>query len=161
MQSFWSESGVAGGVLLGGAAGLTTSGAKDATTPRIPLAGPTENWKTFVNAEKQIQLEAGASQRVDQVINETLSGKKNFTSSMTLTTDEALSAGQKYLGPGYKEIGKPGSGVFHSADGTKEFRIDSGSISGAHAPEVPHVHFGVKDPVTGIYISNNHVPYVG
>ena len=134
-------------------------GPKAAATPRTPLAGPTENWKTFVNAEKQIQLEAGAGQRVDQVINETLSGKKNFTSSMTLTTDEALSAGQKYLGPEYREIGKPGSGVFHSADGIKEFRIDSGSISGAHAPGVPHVHFGVKDPVTGKYISNNHVPY--
>jgi len=134
-------------------------GTKATATPRTPLAGPTENWKTFVTAEKQIQLEAGAGQRVDQVINETLSGKKNFTSSMTLTTDEALSAGQKYLGPEYREIGKPGSGVFHSADGTREFRIDSGSISGAHAPGVPHVHFGVKDPVTGKYISNNHVPY--
>lgn len=135
------------------------SGAKATTTQRTPLTGPTENWKSFVNAEKQIQLEAGAAQRVDQVISETLSGKKNFTSSMTLTTDEALSAGQKYLGPGYREIGRPGSGVFHSADGTKEFRIDSGSISGAHAPGVPHVHFGVKDPVTGKYVSNNHVPY--
>nr|WP_246356625.1 hemagglutinin repeat-containing protein [Pseudomonas gingeri] len=134
-------------------------GTKATDISRTPLAGPTNNWKTFVNAEKQIQLEAGAGQRVDQVINETLSGKKNFTSSMTLTTDEALSAGQKYLGSGYREIGKPGSGVFHSADGTKEFRIDSGSISGAHAPGVPHVHFGVKDPVTGKYISNNHVPY--
>lgn len=106
-----------------------------------------------------LKLEAGAAQRVDQVINETLSGKKNFTSSMTLTTDEALSAGQKYLGPGYREIGRLGSGVFHSADGTKEFRIDLGYISGAHAPGVPHVHFGVKDPVTGKYVSNNHVPY--
>jgi filamentous hemagglutinin len=74
---------------------------------------------------------------VDQVISETLSGKKNFTSSTTLTTDEALAAGQKYLGSGYKEIVKPGSGVFHSADGIKEFRIDSGSISDAHAPGVP------------------------
>lgn len=83
-----------------------------------------------------LKLEAGAAQRVDQVINETLSGKKNFTSSMTLTTDEALSAGQKYLGPGYREIGRLGSGVFHSADGTKEFRIDLGYISGAHAPGV-------------------------
>ncbi|WP_347929282.1 hypothetical protein [Pseudomonas helvetica] len=137
----------------------TADGAKPTTTPRIPLAGPTENWKIFVNAENQIQLDAGAIQRVDQVINETLSGKKNFTSSMTLTTDEALSAGQKYLGSQYREIGKPGSGVFHSADGTKEFRIDSGSLSGAHAPGIPHVHFGVKDPMTGSYISNNHVPY--
>jgi len=127
---------------------------------KTPLSGPTENWQKFLQAEKQIQLDASSSRKVDQVIGETLSGKKNFTSSTTLTTDEALAAGQKYLGSGYKEIGKPGSGVFHSADGTKEFRIDSGSISGAHAPGVPHVHFGVKDTMTGKYISNNHVPYL-
>ena len=72
----------------------------------------------------------------------------------------SLAAGQKYLGSGYKEIGKPGSGVFHSADGAREFRIDRGSLNGAHAPGVPHVHFGVKDPETGKYISNNHVPYL-
>lgn len=42
---------------------------------------------------------------------------------MTLTIDEALSAGQEYLGPGYREIGKPSSGVFHCADGTKEFEL--------------------------------------
>lgn len=88
-----------------------------------------------------------------------MSGKKNFTSSTTLTTDEALAAGLKFLGPGYKESGKPGSGVYHSADGTKEFRIDSASIDGAHAPGVPHVHFGDKNPENGKYISNNHVPY--
>ncbi|WP_183140335.1 VENN motif pre-toxin domain-containing protein, partial [Pseudomonas syringae group genomosp. 3] len=164
-QALLNGLGLFGAVYDGAAVGVRvgqvdgTVGPKATATPRTPLAGPTENWKTFVNAEKQIQLEAGAGQRVDQVINETLSGKKNFTSSMTLTTDEALSAGQKYLGPEYREIGKPGSGVFHSADGTKEFRIDSGSISGAHAPGVPHVHFGIKDPVTGKYISNNHVPY--
>jgi len=49
---------------------------------------------------------------VDQVINETLSGKKNFTSAMTLTTDEALSAGQKYLGPEYRETVSPPLGCF-------------------------------------------------
>lgn len=97
--------------------------------------------------------------KIDGVINETISGKKNFTSSTTLTTNEALNAGLKFLGPNYTEIGKPGSGVYHSADGTREFRIDSGSIGGAHPPGVPHVHFGVKNPETGKYISNNHVPY--
>lgn len=45
-------------------------GSKATASPRTPLGGPTENWKTFVNAEKQIQLEAGAEQRVDQVIND-------------------------------------------------------------------------------------------
>ncbi|MFG1172497.1 VENN motif pre-toxin domain-containing protein [Erwiniaceae bacterium CAU 1747] len=106
-----------------------------------------------------IYLSENSNSKIDTVINETLSGKKNFTSSITLSSDEALAAGLKFLGTGYKEIGKPGSGVYHSADGTKEFRIDSGSIGGAHAPGVPHVHFGVKNPTTGKYISNNHVPY--
>ncbi|MCG7399093.1 VENN motif pre-toxin domain-containing protein [Pantoea sp. ACRSC] len=106
-----------------------------------------------------VYLSENSNSKIDGVINETLSGKKNFTSSITLTSDEALAAGLKFLGAGYKEIGKPGSGVYHSADGTKEFRIDSGSIGGAHAPGVPHVHFGVKNPETGKYISNNHVPY--
>ena len=106
-----------------------------------------------------VYLSENSNSKIDTVINETLSGKKNFTSSTALSSDEALAAGLKFLGTGYKEIGKPGSGVYHSADGTKEFRIDSGSIGGAHAPGVPHVHFGVKNPTTGKYISNNHVPY--
>lgn len=106
-----------------------------------------------------VYLSENSNSKIDTVINETLSGKKNFTSSTTLSSDEALAAGLKFLGTGYKEIGKPGSGVYHSADGTKEFRIDSGSIGGAHAPGIPHVHFGVKNPTTGKYISNNHVPY--
>ncbi|EPU8566677.1 hypothetical protein ACVZYT_004462, partial [Yersinia enterocolitica] len=106
-----------------------------------------------------VYLSESSNDKIDTIINETLLGKKNFTSSTTLTSDEALAAGLKFLGTGYKEIGKSGSGVYHSADGTKEFRIDSGSIGGAHAPGVPHVHFGVKNPETGKYISNNHVPY--
>jgi len=106
-----------------------------------------------------VYLSEKPSSKIDSIINETLSGKKNFTSSTILTSDEALAAGLKFLGTGYKEIGKSGSGVYHSADGTKEFRIDSGSISGAHLPGVPHVHFGMKNPETGKYISNNHVPY--
>ncbi|WP_231663626.1 hemagglutinin repeat-containing protein, partial [Ralstonia solanacearum] len=127
---------------------------------RTPLVGPTENWAKFVDAEQKILLDAASAQRVRTVINETISGKKNFTSSVTLTADEALAAGQQFLGPGYREIGKPGSGVFHSADGAREFRIDPGSLAGAHDPGVPHLHFGTKDPSTGKYISNNHVPYV-
>jgi len=47
---------------------------------------------------------------------------------MTLTTDEALSAGQKYLGPEYREIGKPGSGVFHRKKGTDLFIEKRGQI---------------------------------
>ncbi|MDF7675803.1 VENN motif pre-toxin domain-containing protein, partial [Neisseriaceae bacterium ESL0693] len=102
-----------------------------------------------------------STSNVDNVIKESLSGKKNFTSQSILTEDEALTAGEKFLGTNYKEIGKPGSGVYRSADGTREFRIDRGSLSGSHSPHVPHVHFSVINTETGKVISNNHVPIKG
>ncbi|WP_081943026.1 VENN motif pre-toxin domain-containing protein [Cedecea neteri] len=61
-----------------------------------------------------VYLSENSNNKIDSIINETLSGKKNFTSSTTLTSDEALAAGLKFFGAGYKEIGKSGSGVYHS-----------------------------------------------
>lgn len=118
------------------------------------------NWKSFIKNDKEIKIGKINPKKVEAVIKETLSGSNNFTSSMLLTSDEALSAGQKYLGTNYREVGKPGSGVFHSADGTREFRIYLGSLEGTHQPGIPHVHFAVKDLASGKYISNNHVPYI-
>jgi hypothetical protein len=69
-----------------------------------------------------------------------------------------LDTGTKFLGDNYKEIGKPGSGVFRSADGTKQFRIDNNSIQGNHAPDVPHVHFETYGSSSTKPITNNHVP---
>ncbi len=102
----------------------------------------------------------GAGNKVDDVIRETLSGKGNLTSKHTLNSDEALDAGLKHLGTGYKEIGKPGSGVFRSADGTKQFRIDNNSLSGNHAPNVPHVHLETYKPGARKPKTNNHIPLV-
>jgi YD repeat-containing protein len=97
---------------------------------------------------------------VDDVIAETLtSSQRNLTSSRTLTADEALEAGERFLGPAYREIGKPGSGVFRSADDLRQFRIDSGSISGAHPPDVPHVHLEVFKPSARKPSVNNHIPF--
>lgn len=99
--------------------------------------------------------------RVDLVINETLSAnKRNITSQHTLTADEALQAGQQFLGGYYTEIGKPGSGVFRSADGARQFRMDSGSLSGSHAPNKPHVHLEMYKPDSTKPIVNNHIPFV-
>ncbi len=80
-----------------------------------------------------------------------------ITSQYKLSASEALQTGEKFLGAGYREIGKPGRGVFRSADGLRQFRIDTGSITGSHAPGAPHVHLeafkiNAKDP----YI-NNHI----
>ena len=100
----------------------------------------------------------GLSCKVDSVIQETLNGRSNFLSAHKLDADEALKAGEKFLGPNYKEIGKPGSGVFLSSDGTRRFRIDNGSLEGGHPPFVSHVHLEVVVPGQKKAISNNHIP---
>jgi RHS repeat-associated protein len=55
-----------------------------------------------------------------------------------MTTEAALSAGEKWLGPEYREIGRANSGVFRSADDARQFRISTG---GDYARKGPHVHF--------------------
>ncbi len=100
------------------------------------------------------------SQNASDVINETFtSTQANITSSRTLTIDEALDAAEVFLGPGYTEIGR-GRGVYRSADGRRQFRIDDGSIGGKHPPNVPHAHFEIIPPGGGKPTINNHVPIV-
>jgi hypothetical protein len=100
------------------------------------------------------------SQSGSDVIAETYSGTGNITSSHTLTVDEALEAGEDFVGPGYTQIGLPDSGVFRSADGLRQFRMDNGSIQGRHSPHVPHVHFEILAPGGRSSSVNNHVPIV-
>jgi hypothetical protein len=95
---------------------------------------------------------------VDDVIAETNAGAKNLTSKYVLTADEALSAGMEWVGKGYTEIGQPGSGVFQSSNGLRRFRIDNGSLAGAHKPGVPHVHLETVSP-TNVVTTNNHIPF--
>ncbi|MGH8009757.1 MAG: polymorphic toxin-type HINT domain-containing protein, partial [Candidatus Binatia bacterium] len=97
---------------------------------------------------------------IGDVLAETVghSGKPNLTSTHNLSQDEALNAGIRRLGDGYSEIGKPGSGVFRSGDGLRQFRMDSGSITGGHAPQPGHVHFEIYGPGGRTPIVNNHVP---
>ncbi len=95
---------------------------------------------------------------VDDVIAETNAGRRNLTSAHTLTPDEALEAGEGWVGPGYREIGGSGSGVFRSADNARQFRMDNDSLSGAHAPDVPHVHLEKIGPDGRRINTNNHIP---
>lgn len=96
---------------------------------------------------------------IDDVLQETVRRSGTFTSTNKLSQTDALDAGIRFLGPGYREIGKPGSGVFRSADGLRQFRIDDGSLAGTHAPGVQHVHFEVyATPDSRLPIVNNHVP---
>jgi hypothetical protein len=100
----------------------------------------------------------GSSKKIiDSVIKETLETKGYYTSKYALTHNEALNAGLKFLGKEYKELEKPGTGIFRSSDGLRQFRIDSTSIAGKHSPDVPHFHLevfekGIKEPIV-----NNHI----
>ncbi|HFC6360674.1 TPA: HINT domain-containing protein [Neisseria lactamica] len=84
--------------------------------------------------------------KINAVINETNTQRGNITSKHTLSSDEALDAGIKYLGSEYKEIGKSGSGVYRNKAGTRQFRIDNNSLEGNHAPNVPHIHLEMDRP---------------
>ncbi|EUC19016.1 RHS repeat-associated core domain containing protein-containing protein [Burkholderia sp. BT03] len=98
---------------------------------------------------------------VHSVIEETLNGKGNITSQHVLTSDQLLDAGTEFLGAGYTEIGKSGSGVYRSTDGTRQFRIDNNSIQGNHAPNVPHGHLETYAPGAAKPTANNHIPFCG
>ena len=107
-------------------------------------------------------LEAKAAEiltTAEKLIAETLAGKGNFTSGVKTTADDLLEAGEKFVGNGYKEIGNPGSGVFRSADGAKQFRIDNNSLLGNHEPGVPHGHLEIYEPGAATPSVNNHIQF--
>jgi filamentous hemagglutinin len=107
------------------------------------------------------QTAGGVPGAIEDVLQETTRRTGNFTSTHKLSQTEALEAGIRFVGPGYREIGKPGSGVFRSADGLRRFRIDDGSLAGTHAPGVPHVHFEVYATSSSRFpVVNNHVPVI-
>jgi hypothetical protein len=91
------------------------------------------------------------------VIEETRTGSGNFSSVHRLPPTVALAAGIAFLGDGYKEIGKAGSCVFRSKDGSRQFRMDTHSLAGAHPPGAPHVHFETYAPGARFPTANNHV----
>jgi RHS repeat-associated protein len=100
-------------------------------------------------------LPGGGYSKADDVIEETLSRTGSFTSKHVLSADEALEAGQRWVGEGYKELG---NGVYRGANG-RQFRIDDGSLQGAHKPRVPHVHLEAFRPGDKYPYVNNHVGF--
>jgi RHS repeat-associated protein len=145
---------------------LKTPDGSDVTVVSIQATGKTQTVYNLNIAEQHNYYVCAKKEAVlvhndgcDDVISETLnhSGKKDFTSQYSLTEDEALDTGIQWLGDGYREMGQPGTGVFRSIDDTRQFRIDSASLSGSHPPNVPHVHLELLDQKSGDIISNNHV----
>ncbi|MFG2264766.1 putative T7SS-secreted protein [Streptomyces sp. NPDC048720] len=87
-------------------------------------------------------------------------GNGSIVSNHPMTADQALNAAEKFLGDGYLEKGN-GRGVFRSADGLRQFRMDPDSLRGGHWPDVPHVHFEIFDhPGAKKAVVNNHVPLI-
>jgi hypothetical protein len=82
-------------------------------------------------------------------------GLGNISQPGALTSDEALSAGLKWLGKGYRELGKPGSGVFRSADGLRQFKMTPSDLLGTHW-QGPHVSFEALDS-SGVVTENLHI----
>jgi RHS repeat-associated protein len=120
---------------------------------------PAPNPVTYVaNPNRLIDPLGLMSCLVQSVIDETNAGTGNITSAHTLSADQALDAGLQWLGPNYREIG---DGVFRSADGLRQFRIDPNSIAGNHAPNVPHVHLETYAPGARYPSTNNHIPITG
>jgi hypothetical protein len=73
----------------------------------------------------------------------------NLKDMSTMTEDEALKAGMDFVGEGYFERTNPGdpSGIFVSADKTRQFRMTDKDLLGLHPPGVPHVNFEILQPV--------------
>jgi RHS repeat-associated protein len=90
-----------------------------------------------------------------------IKGLGNIGSHSQIKPGDALKHGQTWLGRGYKEIGPKGSGVFRSADGTRQFRMTSGDLNpkghGAKSGLGSHVHFEALD-ARGRIIENLHIP---
>lgn len=101
--------------------------------------------------------ESVSEPRLNDILVETIESHGQITSKFTVNQTEALELGQRWMGKDYKEIGKPGSGVFLSADGHRRFRIDNNSVLGNHSPHKPHVHLELVNPITNVVISNNHI----
>ncbi|MCD9189197.1 MAG: Hint domain-containing protein [Pyrinomonadaceae bacterium] len=118
-----------------------------------------ENHNYFVGDLRLLTHNAGCSQTGLDVIDETVNAtKKNITSKHTLDANDALDTAEEFLGPNYKDLG---NGVYRSDDGLRQFRMDPGSIGGAHSPNVPHVHYEKFSPTNlSKPAVNNHVPII-
>jgi hypothetical protein len=85
-----------------------------------------------------------------------VTGAVNVTTKAR-TAERALILAERWLGKGYREIGQPGSGVFRSADGLRQFRMTVSDITGAHGNIGPHFNFEVLNS-SGKVLKNYHVP---
>lgn len=122
---------------------------------------PVERTLRHGGAEAVERAAARGGQRVSGPITQLpkpeVRGLGNIGSHGPMSADDALRHAQTWLGKGYKEVGPKGSGVFRSADGTRQFRMTKADLAGSHGDMGPHIHFEALD-ARGKVIENLHIP---
>ena len=144
-QQVMTGNGTAIGTALGTAGMLFVPGVGEAGDAAEAVEGVAEAGQAAEEATDAAA--AGASAPIDT------SGLGNIGGGST-TAENALTQADKYLGPGAKEIAP---GVFRSADGTRQFRMTTGDITGAHGNIGPHVHFESIGADGRTITENSHV----
>ncbi|MEV8478754.1 putative T7SS-secreted protein [Streptomyces sp. NPDC051173] len=128
------------------------------TSPDPLGLAPAPNPATYVTNPHMWVDPLGLMSCEPAAISETRGSKGSIISAHPMSADEALKAGIDFLGDGYKELGM-NRGVFRSADGLRQFRMDQDSLAGGHWPHVPHVHMEIfENPGDKKSMVNNHVP---
>ena len=115
-----------------------------------------------VGSVKFLKAAAANKKIVNAVIQETLAGSGDITSTHTLTLNQAKQAGSKFAGQGSKHMAHGGGDVFvkKSGDQVFRFRMDAASMKGSHKPHIPHFHLEIFSGTTvpKNLIVNNHIP---
>jgi RHS repeat-associated protein len=101
----------------------------------------------------------GLLQRAPSSSTASTKGFGSLSQTEALTINEALTAGAKWVGPGYQQLAP---GVFRSADGLRQFRMTTSDILGRHGNIGPHVNFeSFKAATDKIAAENLHMPIKG
>ncbi|MBK9375660.1 MAG: RHS repeat-associated core domain-containing protein [Holophagales bacterium] len=92
------------------------------------------------SADDVVDAARGAGKAIDNA--DDFKRTYNLEDGMEMSTDDALRKAEEVLGPGYTEVGTPGSGVFRSTGSPNQVRMKSSDLSPTnnHAGR-PHINF--------------------
>ncbi len=159
LNNWWTAAGSVARAVIGFLCG---GGSAAFAGPAAPVAVPAG---AYVGAVQGSIIGAAAGAYVGNAIDSFFSKKTtspkscprglgNTTHASGLKPDEALSAAERWLGPGYRQIAP---GIYRSADNLRQFRIVTSDLVGAHGTIGPHIHFEALNEL-GAVVENLHVP---
>ena len=90
-----------------------------------------EDWHTYFVSEQDVFVHNSC-------------GGNNLIDGENMTTNQALSGADDFLGAGYQEVAP---GVFRSKDGLRQIRMTNSDITGAHGGG-PHMNFEIGKSIT-------------